>query len=74
MHPPVSEDNAFRLDSRDIELNYTNSKFVKIIEGISVFLVGMIPFLDFPIGLGILDSGHNMLDAIFSEERIECAF
>jgi hypothetical protein len=46
-------------------------EFVKIIKQFSVFLVGMMPLFDFPIGLGMLDSGQDMFDFIFRKECIE---
>jgi hypothetical protein len=46
-------------------------EFIKIIEQFSTFLVGMVPFFDFPIGLGMLDSGQNMFKSIFCQEYIE---
>jgi len=47
-------------------------EFVKIIKKFSAFLVGMIPFLNFPIGLRMLYSGHYMLDLILGEECRKC--
>jgi hypothetical protein len=48
-------------------------EFVKIIKQFSAFFVGMKPFLDFSIGLGMLNSRQDMLDIIFREKCIESA-